>query len=68
MIQHLALRQLGQHSLAELLRLESLVDHLQGVADHVVLLAQGPEASEDLVIDSLGQQDLVEWIKLLYLG
>jgi len=51
----LRLGHFGQDSLAQLLRMEPLMNNLQRIADHVILFAQGTEAGQDLVIDSLRQ-------------
>ena len=43
-------------------RLELGVHDLQGVADHVVGFRERAERGEDLVVDALGQEDLVEGV------
>ena len=43
-------------------RLELGVHDLQGVADHVVGFRERAEGGEDLVVDALGQEDLVEGV------
>ena len=41
-------------------RLELGVHNLQGVTDHVIGFGERAEGGEDLVIDALGQEDLIE--------
>ena len=43
-------------------RLELGVHDLQGVTHHVIGFGEGAEGGEDLVVDALGQQDLVEGV------
>lgn len=45
--------------------LESIVDHFQSITDQVVWLVEGSEASEDLVVNELGQHHSFKWVKLL---
>ena len=49
------------------LALESLVDHLECVTDHVVSLLQGPERCQNLVIDTFREEYLLKGVELLNL-
>ena len=40
------------------------MDNFEGVADHVVGLVEGSETRQNLVINTLSEQDSIEWIKL----
>ena len=63
-IQDLALWHLAHYRFPQCFWLESLVNHFEGIADHIVGFIERPETGENLIVDSFGQQDLVEWIKL----